>query len=107
MSFVDVQSTNPPMGSQAASEDLNWGLDLTAQLSGGSPTNVVAVLTSVPTGMVVSLSDGPGTVGNVVSQRIRAGVLAVGSTYQLTIHFQPSGGSNTLEVYLTIFCNRA
>lgn len=107
MSFVDVQSTNPPMGSQAASEDVNWGLDLTAQLGGGTPTIVTSALTLVPSGATVALSDSPGVVVNTVSQRIRAGVLSVGSTYQLTVHFTPSGTSNVLEVYTVIFCNKA
>ena len=97
-----IESTNPAGVQQATVEDITWGVDTTALLSGvQTPTAYTATLTN-PSGGTVTLTDAATVSGNVVSQRIRAGVLTAGGDYTLTVTFTPSGTTNVFACRLAI-----
>ena len=89
-----IQATVPAAVQQASVEDITWGVDVTALLSGSqTPTAYTATLTT-STGATVTLADVPTVSGNIIEQRIRAGVLSPGGQYTLTVLFTPSGTTN-------------
>lgn len=95
--------TLPRTVEQVAVEDIVYGIDCTALLSG---TQTVTVVTSTLTDnkVNVTLTDTAGVTGNVVTQRIRAGTLIAGNTYQWQITINPSGTTNILASALQITC---
>jgi hypothetical protein len=105
-----VEATTPSGGNQASVEDITRGIDMTALLTGGQTvTNAAATLTG-PNGNTITLTDSPTVVGNIVSQRIRAGVLAhsagpvSSSTYTLTVTFTPSTSTNVFAAVFLLYC---
>ena len=99
-----IQDTNPSSVEQASTEDITWGVDVSALLSGDeTPGGATAALTS-PTGRVITLADSATVSGNIIEQRIRASVLTKTSQnpYILVVTFTPSGTSNVLAQRLEI-----
>jgi hypothetical protein len=88
---------------QESIEDYTWGIDMSLLLSGTETvTNPQATLTNAAG--PVTLLDAPGLNGNVVSQRVRAGMLAPPYQYKLEITFTPSGTTNLIARYITLTC---
>lgn len=103
MSFP--QYTIPSEEVQFAAEDITWGIDTTAVMSGAQTPTAVTVTLKNPSGTVVTLADTPTVAGNVISQRVRAGVLTPsGGSYWLTATFTPSGTTNVLVSALALRC---
>lgn len=99
------QSTVPSSVSQARVEDITWGVDTTALLAQGQTPSVVSVvLADNRSGQTVVLADQPVLSGNVVAQRVRAGVLTAGHTYTLTAVVAVSGSTNELACQLVVVC---
>lgn len=107
MSIVDpVQNTSPPVVSQSSMDDLTWGVDYTALLTGAQTITAPTATLIGPTGQTVTLEDACYVTDNsanvlaVIAQRIRAGVLTAslpGPTYYiLTVTGTPSGGSTNV-----------
>lgn len=104
MSFSQI-STDPAGVQQASVEDIVWGIDVTNYLLiGQTVTNAVCVLTNLRTKTTVTLADTCSIAGNIISQRIRSGVLSNNVTYQLLVTFVASPTSNTLATVLNISC---
>lgn len=97
------QQTLPAALPQKRVEDIVYGIDCTAQLTGAqTPTAVSVTLTK--NGVPVTLVDPPIVVGNVIMQRVRTMVLAVGCLYQMEALFTPSTTTNILALDLGITC---
>lgn len=96
-------STSPAVGYQDPSEDLTWGIDCTLLLTGAQTVTAQTVaLTTIPEGTPITLTDAATVAGNVVTQRVRAGLLQPGSRYLLTAHITPSGTTNIVMTQLRI-----
>lgn len=107
------QTTVPPSVSQASVEDITWGIDCSAQLSDSQTVTAVTVTLTNGAGQTMTLADTPTISGNVIEQRVRAGVLAPASIppsgtltgqYTLTATFTPSSTTNVLANQLVIIC---
>jgi len=94
-------ATKPAALAQSTAEDITWGVDVTAQLTTGQTVTFPVVTLRSKTGAPVALVDVATVAGNVVRQRIRAGVLTRG-TWTLHVLHTPSGTTNILESVLTI-----
>lgn len=97
------QQSNPPKLDQGAAEDITYGIDCTALVSGVETVTVPVVTLTGPLG-AVTLADAPVVSGTVVLQRIRAAVLTAGDLYRLTTLITPSGTTNVLAVITAINC---
>jgi len=97
-------STSPATVAQASTEDIVWGVDVAALLT-GAQTVTLAAAALTKDGAAVTLADAAGVAGTKIQQRIRAGVVTRGE-YRLTTRFTPSGTTNIFEQDLTIVCPR-
>lgn len=95
--------TTPPAAPQTSREDIVWGVDMAAQLTGVQTVTAPVSVLRNSAGAPVTLEDAPSVQGTVIKTRIRAGVLARG-TYYLMVLFTPSGTTNVLESRLKIVC---
>lgn len=114
MSFINFpQATSPAIGSQASTEALTWGIQVTALTGSSEPTIVSATLTNAANGQPVTLADAavtyqdPDTMIWYVNQTIPAGTLKPGSNtsaskYDLNIIVSPSDAVDGVPAYLTV-----
>lgn len=96
-------ATKPPTVDQSTDEDIVWGVDMAAQLTGAQTVTLPVAELIGPTGTVVTLVDAPTVDGTVIRQRIRGGTLSPGR-WRLVVGFTPSGTTNFLESTLLIVC---
>jgi hypothetical protein len=97
-------STSPAGITQATTEEIPWGIDMTAALpQGGSVTGPSCTLFDQTTGKSVTLTDNPSVTGNVVTQIIRGSTLAANHVYLLTCTFT-AAANTVLSTVTNITC---
>lgn len=109
MSFTQVPSelwTTPPVVTRATTDDLPVNVDFSGQLasfgSATATTPVTVTLLDQTMGTTVTLTDQPTLSGNVVSQRIRAGVLVASNAYLVWATCAVSGTTDVLTAFTAV-----
>lgn len=89
-----------------AKEQWPPAFDCTGMLStypaGTEPTNAAITMFDMTANRPVTLTVGPSTSGNLVSQFVAEGLVVAGHTYQLTLTVTPSGTTDIREAILVL-----
>lgn len=100
-------ATIPATVTQASSEDITWGNDVSAQLVDGQTVTLpVVTITdlSVRGQPQLGFTYGPSVTGTVISQRIPEGMLTALHNYRLVWGFTPSGTTDIRESATGVIC---
>jgi len=94
-------ATNPATVTQGTTENVFWGIDMTAALpAGGTVTSPTTVFTDLATGSVITLTDAPTVSGNVVTQRVTGNKLTANHLYEMAVTYTAAANVNLTSILL-------